>query len=53
VVKTSRGKYIELQGTAETEPFDRAQLDTLLQLADKGINALIDKQRELVGRLLG
>jgi len=52
VVKTSNGKFIELQGTAETEPFDRAQLDALLSLADKGIEELIAKQREVVGEIL-
>jgi ribonuclease PH len=49
VVKTSGGKFIELQGTAETQPFDREQLNTLLSLADKGIEELIAKQREIVG----
>ncbi len=52
VVKTSDGRYIELQGTAETKPFDRAGLDALLALADVGIRQLIDKQRELVGDIL-
>jgi ribonuclease PH len=52
VVKTSGGKFIELQGTAETEPFDREQLAALLALADKGIEDLISKQREIVGALL-
>ena len=52
VVKTSGGKFIELQGTAETEPFDREQLGALLALADKGIDELIAKQREIVGALL-
>ena len=52
VVKTSGGKFIELQGTAETEPFDREQLDALLTLADKGIDALVAKQREIVGGML-
>ena len=52
VVKTSGGKFIELQGTAETEPFDRAQLDALLSLADKGIDELIAKQKEIVGGIL-
>src|SRR6478735_9380539 len=36
VVKTSDGRYIELQGTAETKPFDRAGLDSLPALADSG-----------------
>ena len=52
VVKTSGGAFIELQGTAETKPFDRAALDTLLGLADRGIAELIGKQREIVGKIL-
>lgn len=53
IVKTGRGKFIEVQGTAETDPFDRAALDALLSLADKGIAELVDKQRALVGTILG
>ena len=52
VVKTSDGRFIELQGTAETKPFDRAGLDALLALADSGIRQLIEKQREIVGQIL-
>jgi ribonuclease PH len=52
VVKTSDGRFIELQGTAETKPFDRASLDALLGLADKGIHDLMNQQRELVGKIL-
>jgi ribonuclease PH len=52
VVKTSDGRYIELQGTAETKPFDRAGLESLLALADRGINELIGRQREIVGKIL-
>jgi ribonuclease PH len=52
VVKTSDGRFIELQGTAESKPFDRASLDALLALADKGIKDLMDKQRELVHPIL-
>jgi ribonuclease PH len=52
VVKTSDGRFIEVQGTAETKPFDRASLDMLLSLADEGIQQLIAKQREIVGALL-
>ena len=37
VVQTGGGKFIEVQGTAETTPFDRAGLDALLALAEKGI----------------
>jgi ribonuclease PH len=53
VIKTGGGKFIEIQGTAETDPFDRAALDMLLNLADKGIAELIEKQRGLVGVILG
>jgi ribonuclease PH len=52
VVKTSDGRFIELQGTAETKPFDRLSLDALLALADKGIQELMDRQRDLVGQVL-
>ena len=52
VIKTAGGKFIEVQGTAETNPFDRAALDALLALADLGIKALVEKQREVVGKIL-
>lgn len=52
VVKTSDGRFIELQGTAETKPFDRMSLDALLALADKGIRELMDRQRDIVGGIL-
>jgi ribonuclease PH len=53
IVKTGDGRYIEIQGTAEAEPFGRDALMGLLDLADQGINALIAKQREIVGPILG
>src|SRR6185369_4904051 len=52
VVKTGDGRFIEVQGTAEGAPYERAALDELLALADRGIAALIEKQRELVGKIL-
>jgi ribonuclease PH len=52
VVKTADGRFIEVQGTAETKPFDRAALDQLLALADEGLKQLIEKQRETVGKIL-
>ena len=48
VVATEGGHYVELQGTAEQEPFDRASLDAMLALADKGIAELISFQRATV-----
>jgi ribonuclease PH len=52
VVKTSDGRFIEVQGTAEARPFDRAQMDELLALADVGIRTLVGYQREVVGKIL-
>jgi len=45
VVMTGSGKIVEVQGTAEGEPFDRGQLDRMLDLAAKGIAELVDDQR--------
>jgi ribonuclease PH len=53
VIKTGAGRFIEVQGTAEGEPFDRDALDNLLDLAGAGITALVGLQREHVGALLG
>jgi ribonuclease PH len=53
IVKTSDGRFIEIQGTAEAEPFSTDTLTGLLALADKGINDLIAKQRAVVGTILG
>ena len=52
IVKTGKGKFIEVQGTAEGQPFDRDGLDALLDLADLGIRQLIDQQRLIVGHLV-
>ena len=45
VVCTGSGKFIELQGTAEREPFNREQMNQMLELAEKGINQLFTIQR--------
>jgi len=41
VVMTGSGKFIEVQGTAEAEPYSKAELDSLLKLASKGIKELL------------
>ncbi|NLV74178.1 MAG: ribonuclease PH [Chloroflexi bacterium] len=46
VVMTGSGELIELQGTAEREPFSRQRLDELLVLAQRGITQLMQLQRE-------
>ena len=48
IVKTGSGGYVEIQGTAEQEPFDDKQLAGLLKLADKGIKELITLQKKIV-----
>jgi len=45
IVCTGAGKFIELQGTAEREPFSREQMNEMLELAEKGINQLFTIQR--------
>jgi len=52
IVKTGDGRFIEVQGTAEGQPFNREALDTLLGLADDGIRQLAEKQRAIVGHLV-
>ncbi len=44
VIGTDAGTYVELQGTAEGKPFDRAQMDELLGLADNGLKKLFEIQ---------
>jgi ribonuclease PH len=45
IVCTGAGKFIEIQGTAEREPFTREQMNEMLALAEKGINQLFQIQR--------
>ena len=49
VVMNERSEFIELQGTAEREPFSRGLLDELLGLAEAGISELIAIQEEAIG----
>jgi ribonuclease PH len=53
IVKTGDGRFIEIQGTAESEPFGSDALTGLLELADRGIAQLIGRQRDIVGKMLG
>ncbi|MCA3132486.1 MAG: ribonuclease PH [Betaproteobacteria bacterium] len=50
VVMTGAGGLVEVQGTAEGEPFSRAQLDALVNLAAAGIARLVALQREALAR---
>lgn len=49
MVMTGSRKIVEIQGTAEGMPFSKATLDTLLTLAEEGINSLIEIQKRLLG----
>lgn len=49
VVMTSRGQLIEVQGSAEGQPFTRQQMDEMLDLAQVGIERLITIQRQALG----
>lgn len=46
VVSTGRGLFVEVQGTAEGAPFDRSELDALLELALRGTRKLTQLQAE-------
>ena len=48
-VFTGRGGIVEIQGTAETEPFSEARFRTLLKLARHGVRALVAEQRRVLG----
>lgn len=48
VVMTGEGKFIEVQGTGEAEPFSKQELDTLLVLAEKGIRELLEEQEKVL-----
>jgi len=50
VVCTGDGRFIEVQGTAEREPFSREQMDSLLALAAQGIQTLAAIQKEAIAR---
>jgi ribonuclease PH len=50
VVMTGQGRLIEVQATAESEPFERSVLDELLGLAEQGIERIKAAQTEIISR---
>jgi ribonuclease PH len=48
VVMTQSGKLVEIQGTAEGKPFSKDMLNSLIKLAEEGINNLINIQKRLI-----
>ena len=49
VVKTGRGHFVEVQGTAEGDPFSEEVMKALLAVADKGIKELVALQKKALG----
>ena len=49
VVMTGSGGFVEIQGTAEGEPFSEAQMQAMLTLARQGIGSLVTAQRQALG----
>jgi ribonuclease PH len=48
VVMTGAGKFVEIQGTAEGDPFSKETYNQLLALAEKGIDEIVTIQRRLI-----
>lgn len=48
VVMTDAGEFVEVQGTAEKEPFSRERMNEMLALAEKGIAIITSKQKEIL-----
>ena len=49
VVMTGSGAFVEVQGTGEGRPFSRQEMEALLAKAEKGIDALISYQKDILG----
>ncbi len=49
IVMTASGKFIEVQGTAETQPFDMKRLQGMLDLAESGIKEIVAVQKGVLG----
>jgi ribonuclease PH len=51
IVRTGSGLYIEIQGTAESKPFNQEQMNQMTDLASHGIEQLVQEQRRVLGEL--
>jgi ribonuclease PH len=52
VVATDKGRFVELQGTAEGATFSEEEMNAMMALAKQGIAALVEKQREVLAPTL-
>jgi len=46
IIMTGKGKFVEVQGTAEGEPFSKEEMNKIILLAEKGISKIIELQRD-------
>jgi ribonuclease PH len=46
LVMTGKGRFVEIQGTAEREPFDQDDMNKMMSLAKKGIAEIVSRQKE-------
>nr|MBA2520223.1 ribonuclease PH [Chloroflexia bacterium] len=53
IVMTDAEAFVEIQGTAEREPFSAATLEEMLVLASLGLETLFDEQRRVLGQTTG
>ncbi|HEX8171516.1 MAG TPA: ribonuclease PH [Thermoanaerobaculia bacterium] len=53
IVATGKGRFVELQGTAEGATFSDEEMNAMLALAKSGIGQLVEKQREVLAPVLG
>jgi ribonuclease PH len=53
IVMTGAGRFVEVQGTAEGVAFDRRLLQAVLDLAEIGIDQLLDLQRQVLAESAG
>lgn len=51
IIMTSKGEFVEVQGTGEERPFSKSDLDKLLELGEKGNKELIEIQKNVLGEI--
>lgn len=51
IIMTGSGEFVELQGTGEESTFSMAQLTDMLQVGEKGIRELIERQKDILGEI--
>lgn len=52
IVMTGKGSFVEVQGTAESVPFTKDEMERMISLAGEGIKGLLARQREALGDIV-